>query len=236
MNVNTLESILDSFANSGEIFSNELEFQFELSKKLESLPFVQDVIFEAMTTKNAIGSIMSSIKSTGKYAARNKEYTDILVQTIDDRYYAIELKFKTDLKPYVYKSPRRGNVLVMAQGAYDINAYAFWKDVSRLENINKRYFGRSIKIEKGFVIFLTNCKQYRKNNFSGSTIWKNYAMNDGRIVKGPSTFTFASGALTYGKYNAIKINNSYEPLMWHDYIVNQSPLPDFSYLILTVTP
>ena len=62
----------------------------------------------------------------------------------------------------------------MVQAAYDINAYEFIKDISRLEKINNRFFASKIKnIKKGYAIILTNEKNYREKDFSKSPIWKN---------------------------------------------------------------
>jgi len=136
----------------------------------------------------------------------------------------------------------------MVQGAQDFNAHAFWHDVSRLEQINKRFFANDITIKKSFAIFLTNYSKYRFNDFSGSPIWKDYSMHDGKPLT-TETLYFNTNQTTYKtkhkSFNAVTLQNKYTNLKWNDYKVKnytdyedkqKSIHPGLSYLILPVTP
>ena len=233
------------------VFSNEYDFQFELSQALQKLPCVKDVKMEVLSLETDWLTVKSLAKQKLKLSAKTKEYTDIIVETKNGKFYAFELKYKTPDRICVYENTRFGDVVTMAQGAHDINAYAFWHDVERLENINQRNFSRNIKIEKSFAIFLTNHATYRYNNFSGSSIWEKYSMQEGKAL--------TTGALTFRETNepfyktssqsfvAISLKKSYKNLRWENYELGNSAYndysnehktehPGFSYLILEIYP
>lgn len=245
MNINTIYQIIDSLAADGKAFSNEQDFQFEFARKLDLLDEVAEVKLEVLSLSIGWNTVQQLANKKHKLNRDKKEYTDIVVKMKNGEYITIELKMKTPDKICYYDIPCSGKVLTLAQGAYDINAFEFIKDINRLENINNRTFFKNFKISKGYAIMLTNYSHYRFNNFSGSSIWMNYAINDGRqIVSGKLTFENGEDEHKFSNkiYKAIEILNSYL-LKWRDYKLSdyndyedktKSSHPGFSYLVVEV--
>lgn len=244
-----LEKIIDSFADIGLVFSNEQDFQFQLGKELKKLSFVKEVYFEMLSLKNSYLYIQQELMKDPKYKLTRdvKEYYDLIVELDDGTYVAIELKYKTPQKICFYET-KFGKFITLSQGAYDLGAYDFLEDISRLEKINTRYFPNGIKISKGYCIFLTNDKNYRFNDFSGSKIWKNYSL---RTDKLRGELPIGSTEIPYLKrYEPLILENDY-PLSkyWHDYKLtkkdskcfyndyedtSKSSSPGFSFLLVEI--
>lgn len=244
MDQSKINNILDAFANDGKIFSNEQDFQFDFAKALNDLDEVEYVKLEALSLSLDWRQIQDLANNRQKINRDKKEYTDIVVKLRNGEYIAIELKFKTPDKLCYYENEQSGRILTMAQGAYDVNAYGFITDIKRLENINNRHFYKDINISRGYAIMLSNNSQYRYNDYSGSSIWMNYGINDGRTING--LLTFQNGATQYTTKNrtfdAMQISGTYH-LHWRDYPLenyndyrdtNRSVHPGFSYLVVEV--
>ena len=245
MNTQTIYDILDSLAAAGKVFSNEQDFQFEFAKALDALNEVVEVKLEALSLSVNWKTVQQLANNKGKINRDKKEYTDIIVKLDNGEHIAIELKMKTPDKICYYQTNGSGNVLTMAQGAYDINAYEFINDIQRLENINSRHFFKDFKITKGYAILLSNNPNYRYNDFHRSKIWKNYSICNGKILH-PNGLKFGNNLVQYKTknkiYKEIKLRNSYQ-LNWRDYQLasyndyqdkSKSSHPGFSYLVVEV--
>ena len=245
----TLNKVMTGLAKNGRIFSNEQQFQFELAQELEKEGY--EVFLEvASYDRDVISELKNALtKAKRKDIKFDKEYTDLIVKKSND-YYAIELKCKMDDQVCVYKASN-GDVLTLAQGAKDFNAYDFLMDIKRLEHIKSRYFANAIQkhIKECFVIFLTNSSnKYRFNGFNG--IWTNYAINEGRTIEGKllicdktgnetdtsycySKRTDKNGEIKYTKKEPIMLRDKYKITKasygdngsegWHDYQLKNYP-------------
>lgn len=249
MNKEVINNIIKEFARNNIVFSNEYDFQFEFAQALQKISFVKDVKMENLSLDIDMKEVKEIAKKKGKLSAKRKEYTDIIVETNDGKFYAFELKYKTPDRICFYENTKYGDVVTMVQGAYDLNAHAFWHDVERLENINNRYLSKSIKIEKGFAIFLTNNIVYKTNDFSGSSIWKKYSMEEGKKLTTGNLGFRELNATVYTtpkgkKYTAVNLRNEYKDLSWQEYELpiygninmEKTEHPNFYYLILGVDP
>jgi hypothetical protein len=222
---------------------------------LRSYDFIRSVKLETLTLDTDWKEIEEIAKNKGKISRQQKEYTDIIVQDKNGNYFAFELKYKTADRVCIYNT-KHGKIITMNQGAQNLNAHAFWHDVSRLEHINKRFFTSNIKIKESYAIFLTNYNKYRYSNFNGSQIWKEYAMHDKKPLT-TGTLLFNKTKTTYKlenkEYSAVTLQNSYKNLKWHNYevttIINNNSIkyddyedkqktisPGLSYLILPIKP
>ena len=237
-----IESIINNFAQQGFVFSNEQDFQFELALALRNSKQVKEVKLEALSLPCSWQMIQTNVN----LKRDDKEYTDIIVRKNTGEYIAIELKFKTADKICYYQTTKSGNVATMKQGAHNINAYDFINDIVRLENINGRYFYNGFKVSKGYAILLTNNQNYRYNNFSGSSIWKNYSIDDGKCLSGTLLFNGNQQRYITGNrtFDALTLGGLYT-LDWKDYPlpnyqdyqdIQKSCHPGFSYLIVEVKP
>jgi len=252
-NLQTIYGVMDSLAEQGYVFSNEQDFQFTFANELKKLPMVNEVKLEALSLSVSWEDAVSLSNGKWNQSQQNsskiisKQYTDIIVKTIDEEYFAIELKFKTPNKICTYETEKSGRIVTMVQCAYDINAYEYLYDVQRLELINSRFFYKDIKIKKGYAIILTNESHYRYYDFAKTKIWKKYCLKDGTNIQ-PGPLTFSNGSMKYvtkGKvYEALKLHGDYS-LHWRNYYINKyidfedknkSCHPGFSYLALEVLP
>ena len=223
-----LSNIVKSFATTGVVFSNEQDFQFALAAKIKSLPGIKKVYFESLSLSISFSTVESQVKKLGKnykLPKDKKQYHDLLIEQDDGTYVVLELKYKTPEKICVYET-KADKFITLAQGDYHIAAYDFLNDVYRLENIKTRFFQNDIqlKISKCYCIFLTNDKNYRFNDFSGSSIWENYTLCAGKITPAKAPLLFycgmASPSLIYSPksktFTAITLSKSYAH-NWEDY-------------------
>ena len=251
-----LTNIMNTFAEDEIIFSNEQDFQFELSKKLLNEEDIVNIKLEALSTSQDWEEIETLAREKKKLEKAKKDYTDLIVTTKDKKHYAIELKYKTPEKLCYYET-KNGKMFTMSQGAYDIGAYQFINDIYRLENINERFFSKQDSITKGYAILLTNDKNYRYNDFKRKAdkndkhgVWSEYSIDETRTkLNGELKFYDKDGKTKKEKhqqtkvtYNMLTINGEYNlQQLWKDYTMSNyndrkddknSFCPGFSYLIV----
>lgn len=263
----TIKEIINNFAKQGIVFSNEQDFQFQLSLKLidavddEKKKIFKTVKLEVLSLNNlTFEQLKEKVNNKEKMkkdkenpdTSEKKEYCDIIAETSDGKFVAIELKYKTPGKLCYYETPN-GEMITMIQGAYDFGAHGFLKDVERLKNINRRdKVDTSIgKIEIGFAILLTNDYHYRFSDFSGSKIWKHYSICEGKsqisgtlpiIVNGQKAENYKgkTPARLEGTYNLEWCNYELPNKaggLYDDYSDSKNTIsPGFSYLMVEVNP
>lgn len=170
-----LTEILAEMAEKGMVFSNEQNFQFELALAIKDKENIKDVKLEAMSLPK---------DWDGKIVRKNdREYTDIVVETTDGKFYAIEVKDKHSNKKEEYYSDKFGRIVLMNHGAEYYNSFYFWEDVRRLEKINSRDFFKEITIEKGYSLFLSNDSKYWNPGEIKDNLWRLYSMEENREVE-----------------------------------------------------
>ena len=179
---NTLETSIKNLASKGKIYSNESQFQFDLAWELRKQGF--DVELEMLSVSQ------SYVKKLSK-EERKKAYTDIVIKDGTD-YIAIELKYKTpetdDIMCYVANNEK---VYLFPQGADNIGAYLYWKNIERLEMLVNGMiplnFDANKKVIKGYAVLLTNDKKYwdnKKHRNLPSSLAREFYPIDGRAVNG----------------------------------------------------
>lgn len=246
-----LKEIIDELAESGFSFSNEQDFQFQLGVRImKNKEKFKNVYFEACSIDKAKKKLLQSIfkqKTKIKKSDLKKEYTDLVIETNNGEFIAIELKYKAPNKICFYETDKSKNY-TMAQGAYDIGACSLIHDISRLEMINKRSFiNENIKkINQAFVILLTNDKNYRFNGLS--KLWENYSINENKKKIPSGCLNFKGAKKSYPSYLPITLKNTYA-LKWYDYNLKKansneeyldyedkkkSNSPGYSFLIIKV--
>ena len=228
-----LDDIMQNMAKDGKVFSNEQDFQFELALALKAEETVKDVKLEALSL---------SKEWDGQEVKRDdKEYTDLIFETHDGKYYAIELKNKHPGRSKTIYTPTFGNVLLMKHGAENINSFYFWKDIYRLEEINNRHFSNEMQFEKGYAIFLSNSSKYWTSGFS-SDKWKPYPINNGRSIRKGEFDNCDNFKVSNREFVVPRIIGSYK-LEWKDYPVevfswdkHEKIDEEFKYLLVEVDP
>ncbi|MBR0414645.1 MAG: hypothetical protein IJI67_06215 [Clostridia bacterium] len=242
-----LEDIIKQFAEEGKIFSNEAQFQFELAWALRE--------YKDKKGNKLFGDDNDKVKLE-HLSIENKMYTDIVVR-VDNKYYPIELKYKTADKQIKYKKGDLTKITYL-QGAHDDASYDYLKDVERLEKIviNKQFTpfdGESnFSIEKGFAIIISNepkiwgegvrniTKSPRRDYYLFSsenaqycpyrTIEKNSKL--GWVDKNTGDWFNSDGTMQIEKqknerFNAITLGHEYK-LEWKDYMNSENPFSPLS--------
>lgn len=142
--------------NPRQIFHNELDFQVQLAHHLLQSGHFTNVFMEYYVPKGCVSN----------YPWNSQIYIDIVVER-DSEFYLIELKYKTkaiEKATYTcFNEELPGMPLLKNHGAEHDNRYAFWKDVKRIEYVQKRFSS----IIGGVAIFLTNNDKYSKKVSQG---------------------------------------------------------------------
>ena len=258
-----IKDIIDGFADKGFVFANEQDFQFEMALALKTGNYgVEDVKLETISLEEDWNEVEKKVRARKGLGRKTKQYHDILVKFPKDEYVLIELKYKTPLKLCLYET-KQGKTITFVQGAYDIGAYDYLEDISRLENISKRYMSNNIqsKIKESYSVFLTNDKNYRFNHFDKEkkgikSPWINYSIHNGKKFNAGEIFFIIDGKeeskyITPNKkhFDSIVLKHDYEPFVWRDYKLSGydnyedkrvgrkgCTCPGFSYLIVEVKP
>lgn len=177
---NTLENAINKLAEGGKIFSNERQFQLELAMQLQRMNF--EVEMEVVSSDKGYEAFKTLHKEE-----REKLYTDIVVKQPNGKYIAIELKYKTPQKHYMYKN-NNGNSITFAQGASDLGSVLFWEDIRRIESFAdstiRLNFDDNKIVEKGYAILLTNEKDYWEGKKCSDSLCKEFFPVDKQTKSG----------------------------------------------------
>ena len=127
----SITTVLESLKRKRTIFSLEADFQFALAWEIKELYPEAEMRLEWIPP------------------TRPNTYIDIVV-FIDNKFIPIELKYTTKKADVTVGSER---FVLKSQGAKDLRAYAFLKDVSRIEQLKQDY---PDTFATGYAVMLTN--------------------------------------------------------------------------------
>lgn len=140
-----------------ELLFNERDFQMHLATWLRnSSNSYDDVDVEYYVP-------WSELEKVGKYIWKTELRLDIVVKK-NGIFVPIELKYKT--KKLERQIRRFGELLddkvvvMKNQGAQDLGMYDFWKDIRRLELVDKRFE----HVKGGLAVFVTNDSLYTQES------------------------------------------------------------------------
>lgn len=187
-----LNEIIQRLSENRPVFFNESDFQFSLAEELnkyliEKQLFSFQIILEF---KNYAERGLVSGEEGEELVDQNekrRQYIDIIIlDKENNKYYPIELKYKTI--PIVNNPKLKYHDLNVSfdlakQGAQNLGCAYFLQDIQRLtllKNYNVVLFGE-YTYEKGFAIFITNDKAYWERAAKGA--FKNLWLKDGSIEK-----------------------------------------------------
>ena len=210
MNVSILNSTISSLAHLRRFFYSEADFQHCLAMALSRAGY--KVFLEQPITVS---------KDT---------YTVDIVLEDKGLYYPIELKYKT-VKDVC--AGLLGPCSLKDQSANDIGRYLFWKDVKRLETIQRNYPSR---IAESYVVMLTNDKKYWEvPSQPCCTIDQLFRIHPGMCVNKVHWINMASSpSYRSGRsvYPAINLANTYIVPEWNPY--SRANNKEFKYLTIVV--
>jgi hypothetical protein len=140
-----------------ELLFNERDFQMHLATWLRnSANSYDDVDVEYFVPWH-------ELEKVGKYIWKTELRLDIVVKK-EGIFVPIELKYKTkklERRIHRFEELLDDKVVVMKnQGAQDLGMYDFWKDVRRLELVNKRFE----HVKGGLAVFVTNDSLYTQKS------------------------------------------------------------------------
>lgn len=145
------DDIIKFLTCNEELLFNERDLQMHLALWLkQSDQAYDDVDLEYFVPHKELGK---------DYIWGNELRIDIVVKK-DGEYLPVELKYKTSSikrKLLRFDEELSQPIDVMKnQGAYDLNLYKFWKDVRRIELVQKRFK----QVKNGLAVFVTNDPSY----------------------------------------------------------------------------
>lgn len=196
-------------------FCSEKDFQVMLAIKLKDKGY--NIICEYPTKSSVEYNPEKDEKNIFTKKASKNAFIDIVVKS-DDEMYPIELKYRTS-QQIINKAGIE--FTLKAQGARDNGSYGFLRDICRI----KEFVNNSEnKCSKGYVIFLTNDKNYYE---SSNPFWINLLKlseeqlrNDKFIIK------------VDGLYRKLDLPNDIYNYNWNNWLSNSDD--DIKYLLFEI--
>ena len=210
----------ESKKKSSDVFCNECDLQLQLARYLSCSYKIHLEYFIPYSAVEA--QMKSKLLSEHDYKPQNL-YIDIVVEK-DGEFLPIELKYKTvplnkDIS--CFGETVNGENLLKNHGARDLGAYDFWRDVSRIECLIKRFNN----VKSGIALFVTNDQGYWTLPKMGTNPnYANFSMRDGAHSREK---TWQGNTAMSAARPSFNVNNEYE-LVWKDH-----DLP-FRYCLLQI--
>ena len=214
----------ESKKKSSDVFCNECDLQLQLARYLSCSSRGYDKIhLEYFIPSRAVEQQMTDkLLSVFDYKPQNL-YIDIVVEK-DGEFLPIELKYKTmpiNAEVYRFGEKLEKVEILKNHGARDLGAYDFWRDVSRIECLIKRFNN----VKNGIALFVTNDQGYWPLPKKGTNPnYANFSMKDG--VHNQKKTWQGNTAMSAAR-PSFNVNKEYE-LVWKDY-----DLP-FRYCLLQI--
>lgn len=214
----------DSKKKSSDVFCNECDLQLQLACYLSCSSRGYDKIhLEYFIPSRAVEQQMKDkLLSVFDYKPQNL-YIDIVVEK-DGEFLPIELKYKTmpiNAEVYRFGEKLEKVEILKNHGARDLGAYDFWRDVSRIECMIKRFNN----VKNGIALFVTNDQGYWILPKVGTNPnYANFSMKDGVHSREK---TWQGNTAMSAARPSFNVNKEYE-LVWKDY-----DLP-FRYCLLQI--
>lgn len=210
----------ESKKKSSDVFCNECDLQLQLARYLSCSYKIHLEYFIPYSAVEA--QMKSKLLSEHDYKPQNL-YIDIVVEK-DGEFLPIELKYKTvplnkDIS--CFGETVNGENQLKNHGARDLGAYDFWRDVSRIECLIKKFSN----VKSGIALFVTNDQGYWTLPKMGTNPnYANFSMKDGAHSREK---TWQGNTAMSAARPSFNVNKEYE-LVWKDY-----DLP-FRYCLLQI--
>ena len=203
--INLIEEALKSRI---EYFMSEQEVQIYIANYLYKTNKFQDVFLEYYIPINEIKPY--------PWEKNKKIYIDIVVYA-NDKYYPIEIKYKTKTQVVPMKLfGGRINLSLGQQGAQNIGCYDFWKDIKRLEILEEKF----PEVEKGIMLFVTNDETYLLRPRNKTVGYAQFALNEDKTVNSGEKLDWNGSLSISVNRPPIELKNNYI-LNWKDLKLDQ---------------
>lgn len=204
----SLDSVMDELKKERKIFHSEADFQFSLAWKIK----------EIYPT--------CSIRLEYCLSLEKKIYIDVVVK-YNDKVYPIELKYKSK-KVLVLDNGEQFNL--KNHGAQDLGKYDFVKDIKRIEDFSLVF----PDFDKGFVIWLTNDKNYWQAPKTTNHFYSQFSVHDGNVKRGNLMWIGNPGLGTIkGRESGIDLKGEYR-IVWKPYSSFDVNKTEFKYSLIEV--
>ena len=193
-----IREILKELSKTRPLFQNETDLQFFIALALKEKGY--EIRLEYYSGKEN----------------NKRKYVDLVVVK-NNECYIFEFKYKTKKEEIIISNEK---FELFDQQAIDLGSYLVLKDVERTEkHMNQKFL--NVEVTKGYVIFLTNDKNYKKG-FKENSLCYNYALTDNKIfIKNqPLEFIIPSNKTKeetcVKNLKEIKFKNTYQ-IKWETY-------------------
>ncbi|AYE50683.1 hypothetical protein OEA_13135 [Priestia megaterium NCT-2] len=205
-----LTDILSKLALKRPVFHSEADFQHALAWEIQNSFPNYDIRLEY-----------------NPQVFESRTYLDIWIRTNTGDNIAIELKYKTKNTKIKIKEETFN---LQNHGAPANNRFLTVKDIYRLEHVINR-----IHRTTGYVIFLTNNKEYWQGWKEKNTKDKAFRLHEGRILTGTLKWGDRTATRTVNKLgDSLTLRGKYI-LEWKDYVkINEINHGFFKFLIVKV--
>lgn len=196
-----IEIIEESINSSSRPFFREQDIQLKIINDLNKCDIAIDNIFFEYNIKTSLLENMNYPWNKDKNI-----FIDVVIE-IHGKFYPIEIKYKTIKQTFNQNIFGENGLLISTEkhGASNLGCYDLWKDVKRLEIINKRFE----KVEKGIILFVTNDQSYMRLPLNNNVGYANFSIHEGRNIYAESHL-FWNGDLAIAESRpSFEINNHY---------------------------
>ena len=210
-----MEKIIEKLQGKRQIFCSEAEFQLEMAWVIKEMYRDAEVRLEYVPTFD------------------DKMHIDILV-FINNEWIPIELKYKTkkSKKEKMTDQITQEGFNLKNQGAKNIGCYLYLKDIERIERIKEAVKNN---FKEGYAVFLTNDETYRNRPRKINCDYKDFSLEDERIIERGEPLKWASAKKNKGIEDPIILKGIYK-MEWNEFSKVDKERSDgtFYYLVTKI--
>ena len=210
-----MEKIIEKLQGKRQIFCSEADFQLEMAWVIKEMYRDAEVRLEYVPTFD------------------DKMHIDILV-FINNEWIPIELKYKTkkSKKEKMTDQITQEGFNLKNQGAKNIGCYLYLKDIERIERIKEAVKNN---FKEGYAVFLTNDETYRNRPRKINCDYKDFSLEDERIIERGEPLKWASAKKNKGIEDPIILKGIYK-MEWNEFSQVDKERSDgtFYYLVTKI--
>ena len=210
-----MEKIIEKLQGKRQIFCSEADFQLEMAWVIKEMYRDAEVRLEYVPTFD------------------DKMHIDILV-FINNEWIPIELKYKTkkSKKAKMTDQITKESFNLKNQEAKNIGCYLYLKDIERIERIKEAVKNN---FKEGYAVFLTNDETYRNRPRKINCDYKDFSLEDERIIERGEPPKWASAKKNKGIEDPIILKGIYK-MEWNEFSKVDKERSDgtFYYLVTKI--
>ena len=210
-----MTEVIKTLQGKRQIFCSEADFQLEMAWVIKEMYHNAEVRLEYVPTFD------------------DKMHIDIIV-FISNEWIPIELKYKTkkSKKEKMTDQITQEGFNLKNQGAKNIGCYLYLKDIERIERIKEAVKNN---FKEGYAVFLTNDETYRNRPRKINCDYKDFSLEDERIIERGEPLKWASAKKNKGIEDPIILKGIYK-MEWNEFSKVDKERSDgtFYYLVTKI--